>query len=364
MTEVGEDRHLAADVGSGRAAGQGLRQHLRAQPVDGLAGDLGLGARWSVRRRGRPRPPAATPAAARPRRSRVRRDGGGEGREDAGVPRDVDRDDQGTVGAGSEPFRDQVVGPPLGARLRHRPLVGEAEAQRGHRRRQGEQQDRGPDGVRRGVAADVRTPPAPAEAGRVLVGGAATVDPVPREPHQRRQQGDGGEHHHQHDQGDADAAGGDERDPGDGQAQDGHDDGAAGEDDRAAGGGQGAADRVLDVAALGEVLAEAGQDEQRVVDADARVRSWTRSRPPSWGCRRRTPRGTASRRRPRGRAARSRSAGPWRRSTRRPGAGSRSRPPGRGPRRRRWAPARTRSTGRRRPRSAAPWCRGGRRGSP
>ena len=99
--------------------------------------------------------------------------------------------------------------------------------------------------------------------------GAAPVDAVARDPQQRRQQGDGGEHHHQHDQGDPDAPGGDERDPGDGETQDRHDDGATGEDDRPAGGGQGAADGVLDVAALGEVLTEAGQDEQRVVDADA-----------------------------------------------------------------------------------------------
>ena len=53
--------------------------------------------------------------------------------------------------------------------------------------------------------------------------------------------------------------GGDERDPGDGETQDRHDDGATGEDDRPAGGGQRAADRVLDVTALGEVLTEPGQ---------------------------------------------------------------------------------------------------------
>ena len=199
----------------------------------------------------------------------IRPDGGRQRREDGGVARDVDRDDQRAVGAGSETVRDQVVGPPLRARLRHRPLVGEAEAERRHRRRQGEQQDRGADGVRRRVPSHVGAPPAPPEARGVLAAGAAPVDPVARDPQQRRQQGDGCEHHHQHDQGDPDAPGGDERDPGDGETQDRHDDGATGEDDRPAGGGQRAADGVLDVAALGEVLTEPGQDEQRVVDADA-----------------------------------------------------------------------------------------------
>ena len=94
--------------------------------------------------------------------------------------------------------------------------------------------------------------------------------------------------------------------------EDRDDHGAAGEDDRPAGGGQRAADRVLDVVALGEVLAVAGDARRARSRCRRRGRPSTRSRSPSSGCRRRTPPGTASRRRRRARAARSRSAGPSR----------------------------------------------------
>ncbi len=133
--------------------------------------------------------------------ARVGGDRGGQRGEDGRVARDVHDDDQGAVGAGAEARLDQVVGPALGARLRHRALVGEAEPERGHRRREGEQQDGGADGVRLGVAADVRAPPPPAAAGRGVATGPAPVDAVPGQPEQRRQQGDRGEHHHQHDHG-------------------------------------------------------------------------------------------------------------------------------------------------------------------
>ena len=63
--------------------------------------------------------------------------------------------------------------------------------------------------------------------------------------------------------------GADGREPGEEQAEDGDDDGGAGEQHGLAGGGVGGAGGVLDAHAVVEVLAVPGDDEQRVVDADA-----------------------------------------------------------------------------------------------
>ena len=99
----------------------------------------------------------------------------------------------------------------------------------------------------------------------------APGDAVPGQAEERRQQRDRRHHHHQYDERDADPAGGDERDPGDGKSEDRHDHGPAGDDDRASGGGQCPADGPFDVVAVGEVLAVAGHHEQRVVDPDAQA---------------------------------------------------------------------------------------------
>ena len=61
----------------------------------------------------------------------------------------------------------------------------------------------------------------------------------------------------------------DGREAGEEQAEDGDDDGGAGEQHGLAGGGVGGAGGVLDAHAVVEVLAVPGDDEQRVVDADA-----------------------------------------------------------------------------------------------
>ena len=261
----------------------------------------------------------------------------------------------GAVGAGAEALGDQVVGASLGARLRHGALVGEAEGQRRDRRGEGEQQQRRPDGVRRGVPADVRGPAVPATVGSARgASRPSAVDAVSGEAEQGRQQGDRGEHHHQHDDRDADPAGGDERDPGDDQAEDGDDHDAAGEDDRPAGGGQRATDRVLDGVALGELLAVAGDDEQGVVDPDAEADHRPDHAAPSSGMstayatRGSRPRATA----------RPDQRGPDRQPHRDQGAERHQQHDdrderGRSPRWRRRAPSRRRSTGRRRPRSAA-----------
>src|SRR5699024_2925693 len=93
------------------------------------------------------------------------------------------------------------------------------------------------------------------------------AQPFTEDPHeggQQRQgdhhrQGHGGPGRHTHD--------GHEGDAGDEQTYQGDDHGQPGEDDRAARGRQGLADGLVDVVAAGELVAVAGEDEQRVVDA-------------------------------------------------------------------------------------------------
>ncbi len=89
------------------------------------------------------------------------------------------------------------------------------------------------------------------------------------QPEQGRQQGDRRQHHHEHHRRDAHTSRGDEREPGEGQPEDRHHDGAAGEDDGLPGGRQGAAHRLRDRDARGEVLPVAREEEQGVVDAHA-----------------------------------------------------------------------------------------------
>ena len=234
IAEVGEDRHLAADVGAGGTVRQDVGQDVGAQPGDGVAGGLGLRGRGGF---GHQHGDAlvADPGGRDLGDARVGRDRVDQRLEDRGVARDVHGDEQRSVRAGAEAPLDEVVGAALGARLRHGALVREAEAERGDRRRERQQQHRGTECVRHRVAADVRAPPTPARADDPGPDVPASVDAVPGQPEQRGKQGDRGEHHHQDDPGDADPAGGDERDPRHGEAEERHDDGAAGENDRATG---------------------------------------------------------------------------------------------------------------------------------
>ena len=234
--------------GRRRGRGPGLPastrgKHVGAQPVDGVAGGLVL----RCRGRARPRPASRRPRSAIRRGrdlgdARVGRDRGDERLEDARVARDVDGDDQRAVGAGAEAVGDEVVGAALGARLAACvPSSGKPRRSAEHRRRQREQQDGGAEGVRHrvprrrarptaasaaldGVAASepdrrplTRCPASPRNAGSSVIE-ASTITSTTSEI--------------------ADPAGGDERDAGDGQAEDRDDDGAAGEDDGAAGGGE------------------------------------------------------------------------------------------------------------------------------
>ena len=88
------------------------------------------------------------------------------------------------------------------------------------------------------------------------------------EPEERREQGDRCHHHRGDDQRDGDAAVGHERDAGDGETEDGDDDGAPGEHDGLPRGGHRTPSRLLDGHPTVEELSVAGDEEQRVVDAD------------------------------------------------------------------------------------------------
>ena len=98
---------------------------------------------------------------------------------------------------------------------------------------------------------------------------ADAVDPLTRQAEEGRKERDRGDHHDEDDDGRGDARGGHERNAGDGETEDRDDDGAAGEDHRQPGRRHRAADRFLDRRAPSEELTVPGDEEQRVVDADA-----------------------------------------------------------------------------------------------
>ncbi len=195
----------------------------------------------------------------------------------AGRVREVGGDDERAVAARPEALGVEVVGLAGHGARRVVAGVGEAEAhvERGDRQREqhkGRRDRGGPGPALDGVA------PAPGErplAARLLVQAAAeerqpqAVDPRPEVGEERGQQRDGGEHHDEHRErgGDGDAV--HVGQAGEGEAEHGDHDDRAGEDHAAAGGGDGLEHRVVDGLPVGEGGAEAGQDEQGVVDADA-----------------------------------------------------------------------------------------------
>jgi hypothetical protein len=87
----------------------------------------------------------------------------------------------------------------------------------------------------------------------------ACLEALACQPEQGRQQGDRRQHHDEYHRGDAHTGRGDEREPGEGQPEDRHNDGAAGEDDGLPGGGQGAAHGLRDRDARGEVFPVTGE---------------------------------------------------------------------------------------------------------
>ena len=169
----------------------------------------------------------------------------------------------------------------------------------------------------------------------------ACLEAMTGQPEQGRQQGDRRQHHHEHHRRDADASRGDERQPGEGQPEDRHDDGAAGEDDGLPGGRQGAAHRLRDRDARGEVLPVAREQEQRVVDAHAQPDHGRHDRRPDRDVDQQPEQRERDWRPPAARTAPPRAAALRPAATRRPPPGSPPRPPGRAPRPRWRAAARS-----------------------
>jgi hypothetical protein len=157
----------------------------------------------------------------------------------AGIPGDVDGDDQWAVDAGAEALRDEIVGPSLGAGLRQRTVVRVAHPQGQDRCGERQEKDGAADQVDPGVPGDVTDPSPPAGARRAAPGrgpaDSEAIDPVPGKSQERGQQRDRRGHHDQHDDRDGDPARCHEREAGDGETEDRDDDGAAGEDDGPAG---------------------------------------------------------------------------------------------------------------------------------
>lgn len=95
------------------------------------------------------------------------------------------------------------------------------------------------------------------------------VDPAPHQAQGGRHEGEGGRPGDDHDDGGGQPHATDEVQPAGVEAQHGHRDGDGGHDDGAPAGGGGTAGRVDRVVPVEEVLAEAGGEEERVVDAHA-----------------------------------------------------------------------------------------------
>ena len=205
---------------------------------------------------------------------------GGVGR---GVAGEGHGQQQRAVHAGAEALGHEVVGLAAGGVLGVAAGIGLAEAHRHERHGHHDQHRGGGHEVDPGVAGHVGAPAHPATGGGDALGplaglaGLAGLGPReagggelhPGEAEQRGEQRDRGDHHDGDDDGGGVAHRGDERDADERQAADGDDDGAAGEDHGLTGGGVGPGGGLLHRHALGEVLAVAGDDEERVVDADA-----------------------------------------------------------------------------------------------
>ena len=189
--------------------------------------------------------------------------------------RQLGGDDERAVRAGAESLRVEVVG--LAGHRVGRVVsgVGEAEPHAEGRGREREQY-RGRDDHRHpGMALDHV---APARRGRLADAVGRQVAAEERDPQavdlgaeegeDRRQQRDGGEHHDQNRERGRDRHPVHVVEPGQAEAEDGDHDGAAGDDHAAPRGRDRLDDGVVAVLSVRERRAEAGQDEQRVVDPD------------------------------------------------------------------------------------------------
>ena len=180
----------------------------------------------------------------------------------------ADREQQRAVEARAEPLAELVVCDPLGLVLRQVAVVRLAEAQVGERQGEHDEQEApGDDGDPRATDQDPAPPleaGGPADARRVL-----RLEPAGQRAGEDRQHCD----RRDDDEGDgdrrADAHLADQRDADGEQAGDRHHDDEPRRHHRYAGSGVRARGRLRRGVACGELLAEAAEDEQRVVDAGA-----------------------------------------------------------------------------------------------
>jgi hypothetical protein len=185
----------------------------------------------------------------------------------------VGRDQQRPVRPGAERVRHQVVGLAGRGGLGRARLVGEPELESLDRRGEREQQ-RDRDEREHARPAGEPAAPAPqeravAERRALVASDAELLDAVAAQPEQGRQQGHRGEHGDHYDDGGGLAEHGDEGHAGHREREQRDDDRPAGERDGAPRRGSGVSDRVGHAHALLAGRARAGDDEQRVVDADA-----------------------------------------------------------------------------------------------
>ena len=193
-----------------------------------------------------------------------------------GRVRQLGGDHQRAVRAGPEALGVEVVG--LAGHRARRVVAGVREAEPHAERGRGQREQHGRGGDRGGPGPALHGV-APARGRRLAAAldlrGAAeqreppAVDPRAEVGQQRGQQRDGREHHDEHRERGRDRDAVHVRQAGQHQAEHGDHHGGAGEDHAPPRGGHRLDHRVVPVLAVGQRGAEPGQDEQRVVDADA-----------------------------------------------------------------------------------------------
>jgi len=178
------------------------------------------------------------------------------------------------VRAGAEPGADELVRITRGRSDLIVARIGEAEAQSEGRSSEGDQHDRPEDRGRPGSSLNEVAPAAGqrlAACGRnpPEAGNAQAVDAVAGEGQQRRQQRDRSRHGDEDGETDRDGDAVEEGHAQQEQAEERDDDRRPGDEDAAPGRADGLDDGRAWIAARGEGGAEAGQDQERIVDPDA-----------------------------------------------------------------------------------------------
>ena len=201
--------------------------------------------------------------------------GGPVGLGDPGL---VDDDGERAVGARAEAPRDQVEGPPVGEAGGVRAVVDVAQPD--GEQGDGQHHDDGQAGQQEPPRMVLHPLGVPVPAAPRLPVGAGDrfgdrgahpqpVDAPAGQPQQGRDQGERAGHRGQHGDGGGHSELADEVDLGDVQSGERHHDGAPGDQDGPAAGGHRPAGRAYRVGAVHDHLAVPGDQEQRVVDADA-----------------------------------------------------------------------------------------------